>query len=367
MSETAAYAVFKTSSGAQIHRIPLQAFPKFWAYVYVIRMDGANILIDSGSGTEVSHEDLLKGLRQAGLQPSDLTHILLTHAHIDHYGGLSKLKPLTRAKIGCHELDLQTVSQHEARLALIGRRLASFLAETGLAEETRDSLLGIYRLAKSLYRSVTVDLAYESQNMQVGPLEMIHLEEQQMLMDAVGKYAENDLRPAAHDAEESRELPKKLVSKGWELGLLQASIPEAYGGFGERSAVTGVLAVEEMAFGDLAGALAVMTPSLFATPILLAGSEEQKQEYLPKIIEGDWAPYTAALIEYSFDFDPNALKTNCKNERRRLCHQRRESLCPVCKRRRSHDRVRKSRWSHTRLHRQERRRLGLSIRTNAKN
>jgi alkylation response protein AidB-like acyl-CoA dehydrogenase len=134
-------------------------------------------------------------------------------------------------------------------------------------------------------------------------------EEQQMLVEAVGKYAVNDLRPAAHDAEEARELPKRLVSKGWELGLLQASIPEAYGGFGERSAVTGVLAFEEMAFGDLAGALAVNTPSLFATPILLAGTEEQKQEYLPKVIEGDWAPYTAALIEYAFDFDPLALKT----------------------------------------------------------
>lgn len=134
-------------------------------------------------------------------------------------------------------------------------------------------------------------------------------EEQQMLIEAVNKYAVNDLRAAAHDAEENRELPKKLVSKGWELGLLQASVPEAYGGFGERSAVTGVLAVEEMAFGDLAGTLAVMTPSLFATPILLAGTEEQKQEYLPKVIEGDWAPYTAALIEYAFDFDPLALKT----------------------------------------------------------
>ncbi len=134
-------------------------------------------------------------------------------------------------------------------------------------------------------------------------------EEQQMLIEAVGKYASNDLRTAAHDAEESRELPKKLVSKGWELGLLQASIPEAYGGFGERNAVTGVLAVEQMAFGDLAGSLAVLTPSLFATPILLAGSEEQKQTYLPKVIEGDWTPYTAALIEYAFDFDPNALKT----------------------------------------------------------
>lgn len=137
-------------------------------------------------------------------------------------------------------------------------------------------------------------------------------EEQQMLMDAVGKYAANDLRPAAHDAEESRDMPQKLIHKGWELGLLQASTPEVYGGFGERSAVTGVLAVEEMAFGDLAGALAVMTPSLFATPILLCGSEEQKKEYLPKIVEGAWAPYTAALIEYSFDFDPNALKTAAK-------------------------------------------------------
>jgi alkylation response protein AidB-like acyl-CoA dehydrogenase len=134
-------------------------------------------------------------------------------------------------------------------------------------------------------------------------------EEQQMLIDAVNKYAVNDLRLAAHEAEESREFPKKLVNKGWELGLLQASVPEAYGGFGERSAVTGVLAVEEMAFGDLAGTLAVMTPSLFATPILLAGSDEQKQTYLPKVIEGEWVPYTAALIEYAFDFDPNELKT----------------------------------------------------------
>lgn len=139
-------------------------------------------------------------------------------------------------------------------------------------------------------------------------------EEQQMLIDAVGKYAENNLRPAAHDAEESRELPKKLVSKGWELGFLQASTPEAYGGFGERSAVTGVLALEEMAYGDLAGALAVLTPSLFATPVLLGGSEEQKQQYLPKIVGGDWAPYTGALMEMSFDFDPNALKTTAKAE-----------------------------------------------------
>jgi len=49
-------------------------------------------------------------------------------------------------------------------------------------------------------------------------------EEQQMLVDAVGKYASNDLRTASREAEECRELPKKLIGKGWELGVLQASI-----------------------------------------------------------------------------------------------------------------------------------------------
>jgi len=130
-----------------------------------------------------------------------------------------------------------------------------------------------------------------------------------MLVDAVNRYAVTDLRPAAHQAEESGTLPAGLVRKGWDLGLLQASVPEAYGGFGERSAVTGVLAAEAMAFGDLAGAFAIATPGLFALPILLAGSDAQKNEYLPRVIEADWRPYSAALIEYSFDFDPNALQT----------------------------------------------------------
>ncbi len=139
-------------------------------------------------------------------------------------------------------------------------------------------------------------------------------EEQQMLIDAIQRYAANNLRPAMRDAEEEGELKEKLIEKGWELGFLQASIPEAYGGFGDRSAVTGVLAAEEMAYGDLAGALAVMTPGLFALPILLAGSEAQKQAYLSEIAEGPWMPYSAALIEPAFDFDPNDLRTTAEEQ-----------------------------------------------------
>ncbi|GAB4488444.1 MAG: acyl-CoA dehydrogenase family protein [Anaerolineales bacterium] len=134
-------------------------------------------------------------------------------------------------------------------------------------------------------------------------------EEQQMLIDSVSRYAKGDLRPIAREAEESKSLPQKLIRKGWELGVLQASTPEAYGGFGERSAVTGVLAADAMAWGDLAGTLAVMTPGLFTLPILLAGSEEQKKQWVEPVVAADWQPFSAALIESSFDFDPNQLKT----------------------------------------------------------
>jgi alkylation response protein AidB-like acyl-CoA dehydrogenase len=139
-------------------------------------------------------------------------------------------------------------------------------------------------------------------------------EEQQMLIDAVDRFAKNDLRTAAHDAEEGKAFPPKLIGKGWELGVLQASIPEAYGGFGDRSAVTGILASEQLGYGDLASAIAVMTPGLFVMPILIAGNEDQKKKWIAPVIEGDWTEHTAALIEPAFDFDPSALKTSAKLE-----------------------------------------------------
>jgi len=140
-------------------------------------------------------------------------------------------------------------------------------------------------------------------------------DEQQMLIDVINKYAINDLRKIAHEADESGVVPSAVLEKGWELGVLQAAIPEVYGGFGERSLVSGVLALEEMAYGDLAATIAVMTPALFALPILVAGTERQKETYLPAIVEAKWQPYTAAIIEPYYDFDVNELRTvACKEE-----------------------------------------------------
>jgi acyl-CoA dehydrogenase len=139
-------------------------------------------------------------------------------------------------------------------------------------------------------------------------------EEQKMLIEAIGRYAKSDLRQAMREADEENHLQPRLIEKGWELGILQASVPEEYGGFGEYSAVTSVLAAEELAYGDLAGAMAVMAPGLFAYPILLAGSEEQKQKYLAPLVEDEWRPYTAAMMEPVYNFDPFDLKTTAEED-----------------------------------------------------
>ena len=134
-------------------------------------------------------------------------------------------------------------------------------------------------------------------------------EEQKMLVEAIHRYSEVDLRSNAHNSDEEGNYKQQVINKGWELGYLQASIPEDYGGFGERSLLTGVLAAEELAWGDLAGALGVLAPDLFVLPIYIGGTEDQKERYIPKVIAEEWKPYTSALIEPSFDFDPGNLKT----------------------------------------------------------
>jgi alkylation response protein AidB-like acyl-CoA dehydrogenase len=130
-----------------------------------------------------------------------------------------------------------------------------------------------------------------------------------MLMEAVHRFAANELRPAAHAADEQSALPLDLIHEGWQLGVLQGSIPERYGGFGERSAVTGVLAAEELAWGDLAAALAVLAPSSFALPVLLGGDDGQRADWLPRLAGLRWPPFSAALLEPQFDFTPTELRT----------------------------------------------------------
>ena len=97
-------------------------------------------------------------------------------------------------------------------------------------------------------------------------------DDQKTLIEAVRRFAVRELRPVCGRRTRAARCRSAVPRSGWELGLLPASLPEEFGGFGERSVVTGALAAEELAWGDLAGALALMAPNLVALPVLLRGS-----------------------------------------------------------------------------------------------
>jgi alkylation response protein AidB-like acyl-CoA dehydrogenase len=129
-------------------------------------------------------------------------------------------------------------------------------------------------------------------------------EEQQLIIDTVRQFAVNEIRPAAHDAAESRKLPEAALSQAHELGLVAHGLDETHGGGGERSAVTGALIAEELAWGDLAIALAILSPSLTALPVSDFGTDAQKREILPAFTGANFVPGSLALVEPSFRFDP---------------------------------------------------------------
>lgn len=139
-------------------------------------------------------------------------------------------------------------------------------------------------------------------------------EEQKMLIDAIMRYAEERMRKVYRDAEEEGRIPADVVQAGWEMGILPTGLPEEYGGFGEYSAVTGVLAAEGLAWGDLAIAFHIMVPNLVAMPVMLGGTEAQKAELLPQFTAEKIPPMTAALTEPVIQFNPYHLKTTAVRE-----------------------------------------------------
>ncbi|MFN8527640.1 MAG: acyl-CoA dehydrogenase family protein [Anaerolineae bacterium] len=139
-------------------------------------------------------------------------------------------------------------------------------------------------------------------------------DEQKQLIETIRRFAVNEVQPAAHEADEHGELPASLVETGWQIGLVPTAIPEELGGLGEMSALTGVLAAEELAYGDLSLAMQVMSPALFAYPILLYGTAEQREQWLPLFLEENAPKVSAALLEPGLFFDPHGLKTTAIRE-----------------------------------------------------
>ena len=81
--------------------------------VYLLDMDQP-VLIDSGFG--MAEDEILGNISAAGVAPSTIAAIILTHCHIDHAGGASSLRERLGAPVYRHELDAQIAERGDDRL-----------------------------------------------------------------------------------------------------------------------------------------------------------------------------------------------------------------------------------------------------------
>jgi acyl-CoA dehydrogenase len=116
--------------------------------------------------------------------------------------------------------------------------------------------------------------------------------DQQMLQKLARDFAAKEIIPVAEEHDRHAKFPEEIFHKAREVGLANMNIPAEYGGVG-ATAFEEVLVSEELAFGCSGISTSVGTNGLGALPIILAGSEEQKQHWLGErlIDKGQFCSY----------------------------------------------------------------------------
>lgn len=134
-------------------------------------------------------------------------------------------------------------------------------------------------------------------------------EEAVMMRDTVRKFAEEVIRPKAHELDKNEEFSPEITKQMGELGLFGFTVPEEYGGNG-IGYVPYMIAVEELARVDSSQAITVAAHnSLGIGPLNYFANEEQKKKYLPQLCTGEklWG---FGLTEPEAGSDAGGTKTN---------------------------------------------------------
>ena len=112
-------------------------------------------------------------------------------------------------------------------------------------------------------------------------------EDQRMLQQEIRSFAEKEVAKGAADRDETAEMPGQLIAQLAELGLFGISIPEQYGGAG-LGTIESSIVVEEISRACAGtGVLLSAHQSLCVDPIMIFGTAEQKEKYLPKMASGE--------------------------------------------------------------------------------
>ena len=136
-------------------------------------------------------------------------------------------------------------------------------------------------------------------------------EDERMVADSARQYCQDKLAPRVLEAFRHEKTDPAIFREMGELGLLGATIPEAYGGAGMNYVCYGLIAREVERVDSGYRSMMSVQSSLVMVPINEFGSEEQKQKYLPKLASGEWIG-CFGLTEPDHGSDPGSMATRAK-------------------------------------------------------
>ncbi|PID71589.1 MAG: acyl-CoA dehydrogenase [Desulfobulbus propionicus] len=132
-------------------------------------------------------------------------------------------------------------------------------------------------------------------------------EEQQMIVDTAREITNEKIIPVRAELDEKNEFPRALLEDIAKADLFSIFVPEEYGGFG-GGCFDIAITLEELARGCVGVATSYAASALGMYPVLIAGSEEMKQKYLPSIAAGErWAAF--GLTEANAGSDASGIQT----------------------------------------------------------
>ncbi|MGH3066575.1 MAG: acyl-CoA dehydrogenase family protein, partial [Gaiellaceae bacterium] len=108
--------------------------------------------------------------------------------------------------------------------------------------------------------------------------------EQRELRALAREFAEKEIRPKAAEYDEHSTHPVDVIAKAHELGLMNLHIPESLGG-AALPAFDGMLVGEELNWGCSGIATSIGANGLGIAPVIVAGTDEQKEQWLPPLLE----------------------------------------------------------------------------------
>jgi alkylation response protein AidB-like acyl-CoA dehydrogenase len=144
---------------------------------------------------------------------------------------------------------------------------------------------------------------------QVHPLTVLS-EDESILRDSVREFAEAQVRPLVREMDEHAKIPRTLIDRLFDLGVMGIEIPESFGGSG-GTFFHAVLAVEELSRVDPSvGVLVDVQNTLVINALLRWGTDEVKRRYLPRLASNTVGAY--ALSEAGSGSDAFALTTSAR-------------------------------------------------------